>query len=164
MSLFNYDQLYNAMNVPRSKSLFREFYSDSEETILSISIETPGHPALRDLFLKHVVDDPSEATFALEVFGTVAFWDRLQKAPFLKTPLKEWRHECDVLRKSKAFQHIVKEVQDEGKNAYQAAKFLIDEPWKPKSRPVKRDSQKSTEEAAPSHVADLTEFIKNRKG
>ncbi|MCA9368199.1 hypothetical protein KC887_08155, partial [Candidatus Kaiserbacteria bacterium] len=55
---------------------------------------------------------------------------------------------ADVKRKSKAFQAIIKEVTNDGKNSYAAAKYLIEEPWKQKrTKAAKEESRATTEEA-----------------
>lgn len=149
--MFTRDQLYAANGNHRTKSLFRE-WGVSDENILAYTTgsTTNPHPDMRKLFLKYVVDDPTEATFALALFGEVEFWTRLSVAPWLKPYLKKWRHEADVTRKSMAFQYVINEVKLEGKNSYQAAKFLIDEPWK-KTPAQKKDAKESTEEALNSN-------------
>lgn len=159
MPMFTRDQLYNSMEVARTKSLFAEF-GTSSETILTLNMKDKGYPDLHTLYVRFVVDDPSEATFAEEVFGDIAFWERLKRAPFMKKNLAAWKHEADVKRKSKAFKHIMKEIQEDGRNAYQAAKFLIDAPWEPRSRTTKKANDESTAEAAPAEIID---FIKARE-
>jgi len=160
--MFNHEQLYNDKGVARTKSLIVDFGANPDN-ILCLHDTSKPFPALRPLFLKMVADDPTEAVFALAVFGSIQFWEKLQKSPILKPHIKKWRHEADVERKSIAFRYIVKEVEEDGKNAFQAAKYLITEPWKSKTKEVKEDSLVSTKEAAPSHILDLAEEIRKRK-
>ena len=162
MAMFNHEQLHNDKGVARTKSLIVDFGANPDN-ILCLHDTSKPFPALRSLFLKMVADDPTEAVFALAVFGSVEFWEKLQKSHALKPYLKKWRHEADVARKSVAFQYIVKEVEEDGKNAFQAAKYIISEPWKPRTKESKEDSLVSTKEAAPSHILDLAEEIRKRR-
>ena len=164
MAMFTKDQLYNAVNAPMTKAIFHEFRrKESPDPILSLYTEDVGLPILRNLYVSLTVDDPSEGIFVEEVFGDQYFWDNLSKAPFMEQQLKSWRHEADVKRKSKAFQVLTKEIEDGGRNAYNAAKYFIEEPWKPKTAKSNRAKSKSSAEAVPSHITDLTEYIRNKK-
>lgn len=164
MAMFRKDQLYNAVNAPMTKAIFFEFRRpESPDPILALYTEDKGFPVLRKLYVSMTVDDPSESTFVEAVFGDQYFWDNLSKAPFMVEQLKSWRHEADVKRKSKAFKVLTDEIKNEGRNAYNAAKYLIEEPWKPKTKASREAKNASTKEAVPSHITDLTEYIRNKK-
>lgn len=161
MAMFDRNQLFNSQGVARTKSLFVEFGASSDN-ILTLG-ENRAYPSLKSLYVNLTVDDPSEATFIDVVFGDFQFWTKLSSTTWMKEHLKAWRHEAEVKRKSKAFKCIVGEIENEGRNAYQAAKYLIEEPWKGKAKPVREASKKSTAEALPSHITDLTEYLKTKK-
>ena len=162
MSMFTRDQIYNTQNVIRTKSLFSDF-GVTPETSLSLEPTDKGFPDLHSLFVALTVNDPSEATFAQTVFGDIVFWSKLQEVAWLKEKLVDWRHEADVKRKSIAFEYILKEIKEDGRNGYHAAKYLIDEPWKPRTKANTESKRKSSAEALPADVTDLAEFIKNRR-
>lgn len=162
MAMFSKDQLYNDVGNIRTKALFKEFGA-SEFNILSFDDPDSGYPSLKSLYVNLTVNDPSEAIFAETIFGDITFWEKLKNAPWLKDRVADWQHEADVKRKSMAFEYIVKEIKEDGRNGYHAAKYLIDEPWKPKTRASTAAKRKSTLEAVPSDVADLAEFIKSRQ-
>ena len=139
MALFPLTKLKTDNGVVRTKSLFYELsYSNQDDVIFTLKeqdTETEsGAPllSLQRLFVEHTLLDPSEYHFSQHVFGSWDVWERLCKAPQLAKHIESWRREADVKRKSLAFTSVVNEVQHQGKNAFAAAKFLIDEPWKGK--------------------------------
>jgi basic membrane lipoprotein Med (substrate-binding protein (PBP1-ABC) superfamily) len=91
---------------------------------------TSDLPCLRELYVAHVVDDPSEVGFAEAVFNDVRYWMRLRKASFMEKPLKEWEEIVEAKRKQKAFKAVMNEVENEGRSCFSAAKYLIEESWK----------------------------------
>ncbi len=128
MPILSHSDLYAANGKARTKDLFIEYNKDS---VLSLSKEgKDGAVSLYKLFVKLTVDDPSEVHFAEEVFGDTGFWLKLQLSPVLSDELKDWRKVASQKRKQKAFQAIIKEVEENGRSAFTAAKYLIEEPWK----------------------------------
>ena len=145
--MFTKEQLYSSMGKKRSTSLFTQTCKQGQVPILSLtSTEVTDYPSVRNLFLALVKDDPSEATFALTVFGEVNFWQSMQSNSRLFPYFEEYRRTTDILRKSEAFKLITQEVQSQGKNSYAAAKFLIDEPWK-KTKADRQQAKETTEAA-----------------
>lgn len=163
MSLFTRDQLYTWNNIPRSGSLFIDLVPDPETNILCLVSNQRGLPSLRDLYLEYVPEDPSEATFAEAVFGDIVFWEKL-KTGVIRDEYAKWPPLADIKRKQMAFKAIVDEVKDKGRNSYQAAKFLIDEPWKPNTKASKAESKKTTDEASKAVEADITRLSEYMKG
>ena len=88
-----------------------------------------GKINLFNLYMAHAVDDPSEVTFAEEVFGDLYFWQCLAESWF-KPHLEEWRHLAAIKRKQGAFKAIINEVKTNGRSAFTAAKYPIEQPWK----------------------------------
>jgi len=157
MAICNREDIYTPKNGLRFLCLIKELCKPTDKPIFTIRDEKTGLISLRTLFLTLVVDDPSEATFAEEVFGDVGYWLKVREHKFLKPFVEDWRQECDVLRKAKAFKAIMNEVKDEGKSSFAASKFIIDEPWKDKRDPkVKAKSKESTNQAADSFKDDFT--------
>ena len=163
MSMFDRTQLYADNGLPRTKSLFVDM-GPSKDNIMTFHDSSKPFVALKPLYIALTIDDPTESVFAETVFGDITYWTKLADAAFMDRHLKEWRHEADVKRKAKAFEYIVKEIKSDGRNAYSAAKFLIDEPWKPKGKASAASKSKSTAEAVPSHIVDLTARLRERNG
>jgi hypothetical protein len=163
--------MYNENNTPAFYTLVIEFCNqngrDTSRCIFTTFKEKEGFISLRQLFVQHTTEDPSEASFAEAVFGDVGYWVRVRELQEMKQLLPEWREEADVLRKSKAFQAVVSEVRNEGKNAFAAAKYLIEEPWKGKhlspadGRKARANSKKTSVAAAESR--GLTHDIERLK-
>lgn len=148
MALFTRDQLYGKNNIRYTQALFYEFAG--KDGLLNLSDqEKHGTIPLRKIFIPMVTKDPTEVEFAEYVFGEYAFWQYFEERTKSWTAhhLATWRHEADVARKSLAFRSIMKELE-EGKSSYQAAKYLIEEPWKIKSAPDKRKARKEAKETA----------------
>lgn len=157
MAMFDRKQLYTEQGVPKTREIFCEL--NAANGILSIQNEDAPVPSLRKLYVSLTVEDPSEATFVEVVFGDFHYWERLKNSPLMQEHLPAWRHEAAVKRKSEAFKYMVNEIRNDGKNAYGAAKYLIDAPWEPKTRASREANKKSSAEAAP---ADVIDFIKAR--
>ena len=165
------EQMYNDMNNPAFQRLVVEFcYQSNRDTSKAIFTMRPhkeGYISLRQIFVQHVVEDPSETSFAETVFGDVGYWLRIREQKEMKNWLTEWREEAEVIRKSKAFKAIVNEIETEGKSSFQAAKYLIEEPWKSKhlspadGRKARASSKKTTIAAAES--SGLTHDIQRLK-
>ena len=154
--MFTYEQLHNANGVPYSNGLFYQTTIDKSTAIFTLGKEhKDGYLSLRKLFIELTVDDPSEAVFAETVFGDVGYWLRLQESGALKDVIGEWREVAEVKRKSKAFTAIVNEIKNETRNSYQAAKYLIEEPWKPSDRKTRAATKKTTSDAFSSVQEDI---------
>lgn len=129
MPLFSNDDLYtDSNNLPRTRILFCQ--KDANGPLSVSRKDIPGKVNLFNLFMELVVEDPSEVTFAEEVFGDIVYWkEHLSQDLWFKTHLENWRMAATEKRKSLAFKSIIKEVKESGKSAFTAAKYLIEEPW-----------------------------------
>jgi hypothetical protein len=116
----------------------------TEDTVFTLRQNKEGLISLKKLFVDLTIDDPSEAVFALTLFDDVGYWMKVREFKLLKDHLEEWRKEADILRKSKAFQTMADEITNNGKSAYSAAKFFIDEPWKDKRNSKTNKAVKET--------------------
>jgi len=156
MSMLSRDQIYTPQNKRKEQSLFVETCAHHNEPIFTVRDEKEGYISLRKLYLEYVPKDPSEAVFAEVVFGDVGYWLHLRENKLLKPFFDEWREEAEVIRKSFAFKAIVDEVENQGRSAFSAAKFLIDEPWKDKRNPkVKKESKETTSKASIQVKTDI---------
>ena len=158
--MFKANQLRTENNVIRTKSLFYELsYVNPEHVIFTLKeddiILPDGRPAvaLSKLFIAYTTMDPTEYQFAINVFGSWEVWEKLQTTIPLKKPIAKWRREAEVKRKSMAFESVINEVKEAGRSSFTAAKFLINEEWKPKedgrsARKLKNENEKTTSEEA----------------
>jgi hypothetical protein len=144
----NRDQLWTASGQPRTRSLFVESCIQGDEPIMSLRGNVEGYECLRDYYVPMMARDPSGESFCEAVFGgDTRYWLRLKEASWMKPFLKEWDELADIKRKQIAFKAIIKEVEENGKSSFSAAKFLIDEPWKPNDKETKTTKQKTTTRA-----------------
>jgi len=104
----------------------------------------------------HSVDDPSEVTFAEEVFGDLFFWQSLTEASFFKKHIEEWRLLASTVRKKEAFKAIINEVKTNGKSSFTAAKYLIEEPWKTGNAMERKRNKKLIADSAEAAFSDST--------
>ncbi len=146
------EQMYNTRNVPRFNHLVYEFCidevrSDTNEAVISLRGKE-GYIDLKSIFVSLVADDPTEVTFAEAVFSDVGYWLRVRDNKNMQPFLSKWREEAEVVRKSKAFQALVSEVKNDGKNSFSAAKYLIEEPWKGKTKKAVEQKRKTSGQAA----------------
>lgn len=160
------EQLYTPNNVIKSLCLIKELSKPGDEPVFTIRDEKEGYESLKTLFVNLTVEDPSEATFAEVVFNDVGYWLKVRENKVLKPYLEEWREEADIKRKAIAFKSIVKEVQEGGKSAFSAAKFLIDEPYKDKRSKQTKEQVSKTKKAAKDSVfipEGMEEFVARGK-
>lgn len=156
MPICTKEQLYGSNNVPRTKDIFYEHRftgkSEGANAIFTVAnVPAEGYIPLKKLYMSFCVEDPSEITFCDEVFGDFHYWSCLQEASLFKPILETWRYEASVRRKQLAFKEVIKELK-EGKASFQAAKYLVEEPWKggptaADRKKAKAKSQESAEEA-----------------
>lgn len=154
--MYSRDQLVNSSGTMLTKGLIYEAVGHTPTTLFTMKADDhEGYVSLRKIFLMLAVDDPSEVTFAEAVFGDYAYWSKFSNSQFVQPYVAEWRQVADVKRKSKAFQAIIDEVNSKGRNSYQASKFLIDEPWKEKTKAQKTKIKETTSEAADLYSEDI---------
>ena len=157
MSIFSPEQLYSPQGHRLTRALFAETAIKGDNPIMSLSPhDKEGFLNIRKLFIEMVADDPSEYDFAEHVFGDYAFWYNITQSKWMEPYLQEWRMVADVKRKSKSFKSLIREVENEGRSAFSAAKLLIEEPWKDKRNPkTKQAVQESTKRAVNEHKSDI---------
>lgn len=148
MAIVTRDQIYNTQNVAIFRPLIAEFSLEPSKVIFTMNKEhKDGHISLYTLFVQFVVNDPTETEFAQEVFGDISYWFTIREFTSMRTYLDEWRFICDVLRKQQAFKTLIEQAKSKNSSSFQAAKYLIEEPWKAKNRVQKRKVAKSTQQA-----------------
>jgi hypothetical protein len=136
------------------REVFHEFNPDALLTYDKNGKE--GKISLFKLYMAHSVDDPSEVTFAEEVFGDLYFWQCLTEANWFQRHIQEWRLLAATVRKREAFKSIIKEVRENGKSSFTAAKYLIEEPWKTGNALQRKQNKKLISESAEAAFSDST--------
>lgn len=159
MAITTREQIYNEQNGATFRPLIAEFALEPDKVVFTMNSEhKDGHISLYKLFIQFVVDDPTETVFAKEVFGDIKYWFTIREYTAMKTYVENWREICDVLRKQKAFEVMVDEVKSKGRNSFQAAKYLIEEPWK-KGKTQRKSVAKTASKASPSISSELKEDL-----
>jgi hypothetical protein len=159
MPLFTPTDLYTPNNLPRTRSLICEFEKDGPITINRFGRE--GKINLYELFVSLTVDDPTEVSFAEEVFGDVLYWKALSEDKLFAPKLDEWRYAVAEKRKKLAFKTIVEEAKGGGKSSFTAAKYLIEEPWLTGNTASEKKAVAKAKEASSSKAYHATEFAKD---
>lgn len=155
MSLFKREQLYTEKNKRLSVGLFKETCTNNATNVVcTIMSFDPRLPRLIDLYVEYCVNDPSEYDFAIAVFGNWEFWTNITSKHWFKEYHKLLQEEAETKRKSLAFKTIINEASKEGPTAVNAAKFLIQEPWKEQTRASKAQAAKTTEKAKDEFADD----------
>lgn len=154
MAIFTYKDLYNSRNNMLLREIFCEF---NPEGLLTYDKNgRDGKICLYKLYIAHSVDDPSEVTFAEEVFGDIYFWQSLTEAVWFQRHIQEWRLIAATIRKRDAFKSIINEVKTNGKSSFTAAKYLIEEPWKTGNALQRKQNKKLISESAEAAFSDST--------
>ena len=157
MSMFTKEQLYTINNVAKTTSLVYETakFHEKQDALFTLSSIREDFISLQNLFIKFTVEDPTEVTFAETVFGSVEFWLNMREANRLKPDIEKWRKIADVKRKQQAFEVILEATKKKDATAYQAAKYLIEEPWKGKTAAAKKKANETTKEASHTFSGDI---------
>lgn len=145
---FKKEQLWTWQGKPRTSGLFVETCRHGDEPIASLRGNVEGYPCIRDVYVNLTAMDPSEQTFVDAVFdGEMRWWLIVRNSAFFKQFIEEWELLADIKRKQMAFQAVVEEVKNSGRSAFSAAKYLIEEPWKPKDTKTEAKRRATTKEA-----------------
>ena len=94
-------------------------------TLMDDDIEVDGHKllSLRKAYIES--RDPQEGIFASRYFYSYAHWMAVSELLNLREEVSEWRRELEMILKSEALKIIVREAEEDGKNSYEANKFLL---------------------------------------
>jgi hypothetical protein len=107
-----------------------------------------GYPSLRRLYLE--TNDPTEYEFACKYLAGWKHWEMLSESAWFKPYVTRWRKELDLRLKSKALVKIMEIADKEGKEAFNANKFILS--WKSDTNKVGRPSK--------NEIIDRTEELK----
>lgn len=111
-----------------------------------------GYLSIRKLYVEHTIDDPTEYTFAMEVFGSWEVWCGIRDSsdPKIQKALASARELASVKRQAIAFRAVMDKVK-EGAATFQAERWLVDEPWND-TKPTKDGRKKRKEDAQEAEV------------
>jgi hypothetical protein len=153
--------LYNAQGVAKTRKFILEFCTTAEDRLNS-TFSVSEHPnpekvPMKILYMSLSVDDPSEVSFAEEVFGHLGFWHDLSETDFMKPYVERWRREADLKRKQKAFKTIIETATkgDTSASRLSAAKYLLEKAWEPKDTKARKQDKQDIKTVADSFKSDL---------
>ena len=149
MSLFNRDQLYSVSGKRKSRSLFRELATQENRDgaiFVMNKYDRENLPSLYRLYMQYAVDDPTEYTFAIAVFGDFAYWEWLRQMDPVKGMVADWEGEAEVARKS-AMLDIILEATKAPKTSLQASKYLLERGYEHRPSQAGVDGRKSRAES-----------------
>lgn len=147
MPLIPEDKLRNANGTMVTTSLFWEFSCDMDKAFFTMThSDKNGLVAFKPLYVKLTVEDPTEYTFALEVFGSWDHWQKMLKNRKVRDFVDTCREERDIAIESNAVREIIEEAAT-GKAKFQAAKFLVQKGYlKDMPKSAKNQSRKALQE------------------
>ena len=165
MPVLSRDQLYGDNSVIRTRSLFVEtnVRGSLVTPVMGLERNARGLPNLRDFYIEFCTNDPTETDFVEHVFGDYLVWRKIKESNWMQPYLEDWQKECTTRRKSKAFKALVQEVEEGGKNAITAARFLISEPYKPKTKVEKEKVKETTDAAKNEYASDIARLADYKK-
>lgn len=133
--MFGPDVMRTPQGKLRTKSLFWELsYWEPDNVIFTLREDDlvrgdKVYTSLRKLYLSYCVSDPTEYTFAWQVFGSWDTWNQLSKSNYIKKDIEAWRREVEVKIKSEAIRSIAEEMRTGGRSSFGAAKLLLERGW-----------------------------------
>ena len=126
---------------------FEEVGEDKSTVVYTLKREDHlGYPSLYRLYMETA--DPTEYQFALRHLDGWSHWKELSAAEWFKPFIDEWRHELEVMLRSKALSAVLTVADDKSNNrSYNANKYLLEGGWKPvekskRGRPSKDEVQR----------------------
>lgn len=134
MPMYTESQLRNASNKRLIRGLFLECVTTDryDKVLFNLTRQhKPNGPvptkSLFQLYMDYAIDDPTEVTFAQEVFGDWEHWQMIRKAYPVKIHIEKWEEEAEIKRKSRLVTQLNDITKNDPRNAFQAAKFLLKE-------------------------------------
>jgi len=133
-----------------TKGLFLELsYSKPDHVIFTLKEDDhKGYLSLSKIYAALTLNDPTEYTFAMSVFGSWDNWLVLSNAWGIKDEVLKWRRTNEVRIRSEAIQAIALEMNSGGKSSFTAAKLLLDRGWLDKDKMPSKSTTKRKEEEA----------------
>jgi hypothetical protein len=125
-------------------SLFYETSREPNQVLYTLKDRDHlGYPSLYRLYME--TNDPTEYQFAIRHLDSWAHWLRISTAAWFKEYVTAWRKELELRTRSEALLLIRAVAGSEGKEAFQANKYLLNGMWKEKD-PARRRGAPSKQE------------------
>jgi len=128
----------------KTQMMFKEWYPNEGMYTLH---------ELREKYLE--IADPLEYTFATTYFEDWAHWEHLCTIEWFKKEVSKWRSELAVKMQAEGLALIVDEVRNEGKSAFNAAKFLVNKDWVEKKEKPAKTKQPTTTKKEKNEIKEL---------
>lgn len=125
----------NSMNTRYLKELFFETTGVSKENVVYTlkDVDHKGYPSLYRLYMD--MGDITEYLFATKYFDGFDHWERLSKTSWLQPYITRWRKELALKIEAELVQNFRKIASSDGREAFQANKYLLDRITRAKERP-----------------------------
>lgn len=162
------NQFKNASGAYLTLALFYETSLDKTQVVYTLKDrDHAGYPSLYRLYM--AANDPTEYSFATRHLDGWAHWERISKAPWFREYVTAWRKELELRTRSEALVRVRDVAASEGKEAFQANKYLLNGQWKDKDparrrgAPSKQDIREAANEMVTDHQT-LTSDLERIKG
>ena len=139
------ERFKNSMGNLIQKGLFLETNTTLENRALVVYTlkdrDKGGYPSIQRIYLD--AGDPTEYQFALDNFYSWDHWQRIAESDWFQPYISKWRKELEARLKAEALNRIMAKAKGEGKDSFQANKYLLERTW---SSPKKKVGRPVTEE------------------
>lgn len=151
-----------------TKHLFLETYLDTLYPDVSTVVYSLGddhtekYQSLKKLYLE--MNDLTEYKFATTYLGGWSHWQVLVGTEWFREHVLQWRNELELKNISEALIRIREEAEMDGRNAFQANRFLATRGWvqedrtERRGRPSKTEIKKAAEEQALKQTKPLNDL------
>ena len=135
-------QFKDVMGRFRTLSLFYELNTTDLPSVFTLKErEHKGYPSLKQIFLSYT--DPTEYTFAMEVFGSWTGWQKISESAEIKKHVDQWREELEIKIRAEAIKAIAETAVTEGAKGTAAARWIAEGNWKGRrGRPSKAEVER----------------------
>lgn len=114
--------------------------------------------SLKRLYLE--TEDPTEYEFATKHLGGWDHWKALCACSWFEEYIEAWRAELQLKLQSRALKNLMFEAENNGKNAYDANKFLIAKGYLPKETKLPGKRGRPSKEEVKAEAQKQVELIK----
>jgi hypothetical protein len=123
--------------------------------------------SLRRIFLE--VADPTEYHFAMLVFESWDFWEKLSKARWFQPHIEKWHKVLNIKMRSEAIGNMMHVAAHSGEKGVSAAKWIAEGKWrgaKPRDKAGKEEMIAEDKHVVETLAAgsDLLEAFRSNKG
>lgn len=142
----------NASGAYLTLNLFYETSLDKSQVVYTLKDrDHAGYPSLYRAYMD--ANDPTEYSFAVAYLDGWAHWERICRASWFKEYVVAWRRELELRTRSAALLRIREVAGSEGKEAFQANKYLLNGQWK------ERDAKRRVGAPSKAEIKDAAHQI-----